>query len=102
MNTTVNQSAKAQENENAPAPEIRVATADQSWLEKMGPGIVTGDFWFATITQLIATTWLCIEFLVMMARMIAFPLPRVDVIDIRGAFRTLWRASFWPQYLLRK
>jgi hypothetical protein len=60
------------------------------------------DAWFATITQLVAIGWLCTGILVMMARTTAFPLPRGDVIDIRGAFRTLWWASFWPRYLRRK
>jgi NRAMP (natural resistance-associated macrophage protein)-like metal ion transporter len=39
---TVNQSASPHANETAPAPDIRVAAADRSWLKKLGPGIVTG------------------------------------------------------------
>jgi len=65
---------------------------------------VTGlfDELYNSNSRLLLTAWLCIGIGVMVSKNIDFPLPRVDRIDVQGAFRMLWWAAFWPRYLLRK
>ena len=60
------------------------------------------DDFYGTHARLCLTAWLCIGMAVMLLRKVAFPYPRVDRVDVIGAFRTLWWAIFWPHYLFRK
>ncbi|HEY8101058.1 MAG TPA: hypothetical protein VIF82_09900 [Burkholderiaceae bacterium] len=60
------------------------------------------DDLYDTMIRLDLTAWLCIGMGVMLLKNIKFPYPCVDRIDVLGAFRTLWWASFWPVYLIRK
>jgi hypothetical protein len=83
-------------------PAVRQALAlFAAWAILMGLTALL-DAYFGTITELLTVSWLCVGLLVMRARAIAFPLPSGDAIDLRGAFRTLWWAAFWPLYLRRK
>lgn len=79
----------------------RVLALLAAWAIVMG---VTGlfDAYFGTITELLTVSWLGAGLYVMRAKAIACPVPDADRIDVRGAFRTLWWAAYWPFYLRRK
>ncbi|MBA5690700.1 hypothetical protein [Rugamonas apoptosis] len=57
------------------------------------------DEFYGTICQYVAMIWLCVGIGVMLLKKIDFPLPRPDRIDVPGAFKMLWWATFWPRYL---
>jgi hypothetical protein len=52
-----------------------------------------------TVSHFIILGWLGVGIAVMLVKRVNFPFPRVDQIDIPGAFRMLWWAAFWPHYL---
>ncbi|HEY8100331.1 MAG TPA: hypothetical protein VIF82_06225 [Burkholderiaceae bacterium] len=60
------------------------------------------DDFYGTLTRLYLTAWLCAGMAVMLMKNIKFPYPQVDRVDVIGAFKTLWWATFWPRYLIRK
>lgn len=59
------------------------------------------DLLFDTILRLVLTSWLCVGIGVMLLVRVLFPLPRGDLVDVRGAITTLWWAAFWPRYVGR-
>lgn len=54
---------------------------------------------YSVETHFILTVWLCIGIGIMLIKKIDFPYPKVDRIDVLGAFTMLWWAAFWPRYL---
>lgn len=70
-----------------------------AWLMLIGVAAAIDALLGAMVAQTVTTLWLCIGLWVMLLKGIAFPMPNPGRIDIRGAFRSLWWATFWPQYL---
>lgn len=60
------------------------------------------DFIFDTYAELGLIVWFNAGLFVMRCKNIAFPMPRLDRVDIRGGLRVLWWALFWPRYVLKK
>lgn len=58
------------------------------------------DFAFDTNVELLVIVWLNVGMFIMRAKKMAFPMPDMRRIDIKGALRLMWWALFWPNYLV--
>lgn len=59
------------------------------------------DFNYQTHTEIYVIAWLTVGLLVMQIKVISYPKPAVDPIDVMGGLMVLWWALFWPRYLHR-
>ena len=59
------------------------------------------DFSYQTHTELYVIAWLTVGLLVMQIKVISYPKPYIDRIDVIGGLKVLWWALFWPRYLLQ-
>ena len=57
------------------------------------------DELYSIKSHFILTVWLCVGIGIMLIKKVDFPYPRVDRIDVPGAFTMLWWSAFWPRYL---
>lgn len=60
------------------------------------------DFIFDTHVELFVIVWLNAGLFIMRLKRLAFPLPDMARIDVRGGLRVLWWALFWPRYVLKR
>ena len=60
------------------------------------------DYAFDTNVEIFVIVWLNTGLFVMRLKNMPFPQPDNNRVDVRGGWRALWWAAFWPSYLLRR
>jgi hypothetical protein len=57
------------------------------------------DFAYETHVEVGVIIWVQIGIFIMRVKKIDYPQPAPEYVDVRGGFKMLWWAIYWPAYL---